>query len=110
MVILLLAVNLAVCWSGLELLAAEGRGPLAAISVSPVPEAAANADERREREREDEEDRWEDLHEGLAELALALVLVHVAGVIVSSVLHRENLVRAMITGRKRRPARDRPDA
>ncbi|QDZ29768.1 cytochrome b/b6 domain-containing protein [Noviherbaspirillum sp. UKPF54] len=42
----------------------------------------------------------EDLHEGAASLMLAIVGVHVAAVVVSSRLHRENLVRAMITGRK----------
>jgi cytochrome b len=42
-----------------------------------------------------------ELHDGLATATLALVAVHVLGVMVSSVLHRENLVRAMITGTKR---------
>lgn len=42
----------------------------------------------------------EELHEGLASTMLAIVLVHVAGVVVSSLAHRENLVRAMLTGRK----------
>lgn len=42
----------------------------------------------------------EDLHEGLGNGLLALVLVHVLGVIVSSRLHGENLVRAMVTGHK----------
>ena len=42
----------------------------------------------------------EDLHEGAANSMLALVGVHVTGVLVSSLLHRENLVRAMIDGYK----------
>lgn len=40
----------------------------------------------------------EELHEALATAMLVLVGVHVLGVIVSSVLHRKNLVRAMVTG------------
>jgi cytochrome b len=42
-----------------------------------------------------------DLHEGLSNAAVALIVVHVAAVIASSLLHRENLVRAMLTGFKR---------
>lgn len=42
----------------------------------------------------------EELHEGAANLMLAVVGVHVAGVVVAGWLHRENLVRTMITGRK----------
>jgi cytochrome b len=42
----------------------------------------------------------EDAHELAANGLIALVAVHVAGVVVSSVLHRENLVRAMVTGRR----------
>ena len=45
--------------------------------------------------------RWmEDVHEVLANTLLGVVFVHIAGVLVSSVLHRENLVRSMITGYK----------
>ena len=42
----------------------------------------------------------EDLHEGAANAMLGLVIIHLAGVVVSSFLHRENLVRAMLTGWK----------
>lgn len=47
---------------------------------------------------------FEEMHEVLANLMLAVVGVHIAGVIVSSWLHRENLVAAMITGFKKGPS------
>lgn len=42
-----------------------------------------------------------ELHEALAGLLLVLVGIHVAGVVASSILERQNLVLGMITGRKR---------
>ena len=47
-----------------------------------------------------DEDWFEELHEIAANVMLLVVGVHIAGVLVSSVLHKENLVRAMLTGYK----------
>jgi len=43
----------------------------------------------------------DEVHEAIATVMLAVVGIHVAGVIVGSLAHRENLVRAMVTGTKR---------
>ena len=48
---------------------------------------------------------WEDIleegHEFFANFTVFLVVVHVAGVAVESIIHRENLVASMISGFKR---------
>ena len=51
-------------------------------------------------------DWLEELHEIAANGLLLLVIVHLAGVVVGSLVHRENLVRSMLTGRKPVPAAD----
>ncbi len=48
----------------------------------------------------------EELHEGVAHAMLAVVLMHIAGVIASSLRHGENLAASMLTGRKTGNAAD----
>lgn len=43
---------------------------------------------------------WGDLHEISAQFMLFLIFAHIMGVVVSSVRHNENLVKAMFTGKK----------
>ena len=68
-----------------------------------VAPAYAEHDEadRAGRSSEGKESVVRELHGALANLTLILVLLHVVGVGVACVVHRENLVRAMIDGRKR---------
>jgi cytochrome b len=44
-----------------------------------------------------------EVHEGAADLLFAVVAIHVGGVAISSWQHRENLTRAMVTGKKAVP-------
>ena len=43
----------------------------------------------------------EDVHKAFANLTVTLIVLHVIGVLVAGFAHGENLVKAMITGRKR---------
>jgi cytochrome b len=85
-----MAIALLLC---LALTAESGLG-LYAVEEGAGPLAGWLADGRFE-------DACEEAHEIFANLSLALVVMHVAGVLFSSVAHRENLVRAMISGSKR---------
>lgn len=105
MVFMLLACLIVTSWTGLKIYALEeGRGPLALEAPSIVSVAYANGDEHEEEhgEHSEEEEFWEELHEGVAFFNVFLVLVHIVGAVGASVLHRENLILSMVTGRKPR--------
>ncbi len=106
MILALLVMLAATVYSGLMVYALENnRGPLASFASQAVPAAMADDDNGKNGdEAEDGEDRdefWEELHEVLSDVTLALVFLHIGGVLFTSIAHRENLVRAMITGDKR---------
>lgn len=48
------------------------------------------------------------IHEFLPHVALGLVVLHLLGVLVGSIQHKENLVRAMLTGKKSLPSHSNP--
>jgi cytochrome b len=111
MILALLASLLATSVTGLQVYALEGKGPLAANapSITLITPASADEDEDHargpdaapgEQEHESQEAFWEDIHEFFANLTVLLVVLHIAGVVVTGRLHQENLVKAMITGRK----------
>ena len=92
-----------------ELARARGEGPLsfvierqAANAESPPAIANEEAETPGRQERDGEkESLLLEVHELFANATLILIILHVVGVIAASIVHKESLVRAMITGFKR---------
>lgn len=88
-IFMMLALGLLVSISGLLVLGGEeGHGPLAGMVSFSLGEA------------------MHEIHEVLALVMLGTVLIHIMGVIIESILHRENLVYPMISGYKRGSSSD----
>lgn len=109
MVVLLLLSLAATVVTGLVAYGDRGKGPLAAAGTPLMAVAYADEDDSgrqrgrdKGRDGENGESAIGELHSTLANVTLALVILHLIGVGLASAVHRENLVRAMIDGRKRR--------
>jgi len=116
MIVILLLSLLSLTLTGLKAYGVKGHGPLAKHEISFISKAYADSDEkgesdnhkRRSRsdkdfqraEKNEKDEFWEEIHETIAYFTLFLISIHIMGVLVSSLVHRENLIKAMITGRK----------
>lgn len=112
MALLLLAGLLVTVGSGLLRYAThENAGPLAGIVTSTgAPRSEQTLSESGEAESGEEgsaisgiegsDEFWGGAHVFLANLTLILVGLHVAGMLLASYVHHENLIRAMVTGDK----------
>jgi len=104
MVIALLLTIVITVVSGLKVYGIEGHGPLAETNTSYFI-SSANAStpsgyESEDHEDSDSEELWEEIHEFFANVTVLLIALHILGVVVSSKVENENLVKAMITGYK----------
>ena len=104
MVVALLLTLLLTTVSGLKVYGIEGHGPLAETNMSyfiSSANASGHLEQDHDGEDSEQEELWEEIHEFFANLMLLLIGLHIVGVMVSSKLHDENLVKGMITGYKK---------
>lgn len=112
LIIALLLSLLVVTLSGLKLYALEeGRGLFAGNAAKNSAEVSlvqktliSQSDNENAEEEEDEEEGeefWEELHEAASNFTVFLIFIHITGVLISSRLEKQNLVKAMFTGRKK---------
>jgi len=87
MIVVLMTCLAMAALSGIAVYGMEGAGPMAEWMLQ------ANAFEH---------EFVEEIHEFFANASMLLVLLHIAGVVVGSLMHDENLPKSMLTGKKHR--------
>ena len=88
--------------TGLIALGSQGKGPLAGTGYSTVRLAYADFDGHGDEHRSNshKNDFWKEIHEAMTGFKIFLITIHIVGVVVSSWIHKENLILGIITGRK----------
>lgn len=119
MVAALLFFLLLTTFTGLKTYGTDGKGPLAQHKFSSASDAIAHedyddddddddayehqtdADDHGKAEAGKAHSFWKEIHESLVAVVITLIILHILGVLASSYVHRENLILAMITGKKK---------
>jgi cytochrome b len=109
MIFIMLITLMVTAFAGLKAIGSKGHGPFAEKGYQIVRQALADSDDDEAHSGNEGEHRslngkhefWGEFHEAMTGFLLFLIIVHICGVIVSSWIHRENLIGAMITGKKR---------
>jgi cytochrome b len=96
-----------VTFTALKVYGSEGHSLFAAnneISVLSTAKAeegeTGESNETGETGGKEGEKYWEEVHEAASYFMLCLIALHILGIVISSRKHKENLVKAMITGEK----------
>jgi cytochrome b len=105
MVIALLLSLILTVVSGMKLYAVEeNAGPLAVAAQWKTADAntpsTTNNLSIAHKVSEVDEKRWEEIHETFVNITLLLVFLHIGGIMISSIVDKEKLVKAMWTGKK----------
>ncbi len=85
MIFVLIIALILTAFTGMATIATEGKGPLAETFIANFSGELLG-----------------EIHELFTNVVLLLVILHIGGVIFSSLAEEENLIKAMITGRKRK--------
>ncbi len=104
MVVALLFSLMVTVISGMKLYAVEeNKGPFAAVEQVLYARQnilSENANQQKHTVNEEDEEFWEEIHETFVNITLMLIILHIGGVIASSIVDKEKLVKAMWTGKK----------